>query len=53
MAALLRALAAIGQPGQVRRAYRTFAERVKQELGEEPSEDLQRLAQQLSRGACG
>lgn len=49
---VMRALAALGQPGQTLRVYRAFAQRFQEEFDAAPSEALQHLAAQLAQGSA-
>jgi predicted ATPase/DNA-binding SARP family transcriptional activator len=49
MKALLQTLKAANQPAQALRSYRAFAQRLKDELDEEPSEELQSRVSQLGQ----
>lgn len=51
MLALLRCHAALGERSQALRAYRRYAERLRQELEAEPGRDILRFAERLQDGA--
>ena len=51
MLALLRCHAAMGERSQALRAYRRYAERLRQELEADPGRDISRFAERLQEGA--
>jgi DNA-binding SARP family transcriptional activator len=51
--ALMRCHAALGERSQALRAYRRFAERLRQELGAEPKGEATRLFERLQQGGGG